>query len=41
MFLDDGYTIVVLSNYGGAMRPVNTKMQELLLAGKSVSPGIR
>jgi hypothetical protein len=41
MFLDDGYTIVVLSNYGGAMRQVNTKMRELLLAGKSAPPGTR
>ncbi len=41
MFLEDGYTIVVLSNYGGAMKQVNTKMRELLLAGKSASAGAR
>jgi hypothetical protein len=33
---EDGYTIVILSNYGGAMKQVNLKIRELLLAGKSV-----
>jgi CubicO group peptidase (beta-lactamase class C family) len=35
MFLDDGYTAIVLSNYGSAMRPVTVKMKSLLLAGKN------
>jgi CubicO group peptidase (beta-lactamase class C family) len=34
MFLDDGYTAIVLTNYGSAMRPVSTKMKSLILAGK-------
>lgn len=35
MFLDDGYTAIVLANYGSAMRPVSTKMKSLILAGKN------
>jgi CubicO group peptidase (beta-lactamase class C family) len=35
MFLDDGYTAIVLTNYGSAMRPVTTKMKSLILAGKN------
>lgn len=35
MFLDDGYTAIVLTNYGSAMRPVSTKMKSLILAGKN------
>lgn len=35
MFLDDGYTTIVLTNYGSAMRPVSTKMKSLILAGKN------
>jgi CubicO group peptidase (beta-lactamase class C family) len=35
MFLDEGYTAIVLSNYGSAMRPVTTKVKSLILAGKN------
>lgn len=34
MFLDDGYTIIILANYGGAMQQVNIKVRDLLSAGK-------
>lgn len=34
MFLNEGYTIVILSNYGGAMQQVNRKIRDLLLGGK-------
>jgi CubicO group peptidase (beta-lactamase class C family) len=34
MFLDLGYTSVVLSNYGGASQPVIEKITELILAGR-------
>jgi CubicO group peptidase (beta-lactamase class C family) len=30
MFLDSGYTAIVLSNYDGAARPVSSKMRELI-----------
>lgn len=32
MFLEDGYTSVVMSNYGGASQPVRRKIEELVLA---------
>jgi CubicO group peptidase (beta-lactamase class C family) len=32
MFLDSGYTAVVMSNYGSGSRPVGGKMQELIAA---------
>ncbi len=32
MFLDSGYTAVVMSNYGSGSRPVSSKMQELIAA---------
>lgn len=35
MFLVDGFTTIVLTNYGSAMRPVSTKMKSLILAGKN------
>lgn len=41
MFLDDGYTAIVLSNYGSAMRPVTVKMKSLILAGKNEKPATR
>ena len=41
MFLNDGYTAIVLSNYGSAMRPVTTKMKSLILAGKNEKPSAR
>ena len=41
MYLNEGYTAVVLTNYGGAMRQVNFKMQDLLLAGKTAPQGTR
>jgi len=31
MFLDSGYTAIVMSNYGGGSQPVSRKMQELIL----------
>jgi CubicO group peptidase (beta-lactamase class C family) len=34
MFLDSGYTAIVMSNYGGASQPVTRKMQELILASQ-------
>lgn len=34
MFLDSGYTAVVMSNYGGASRLVSEKMRELTAAGQ-------
>ncbi|MDQ1592934.1 MAG: hypothetical protein QOG71_3561 [Pyrinomonadaceae bacterium] len=34
MFLDSGYTAIVMSNYGGGSPPVSRKMQELILAGQ-------
>ncbi|HZH29445.1 MAG TPA: serine hydrolase domain-containing protein [Pyrinomonadaceae bacterium] len=34
MFLDSGYTAIVMSNYSGASQPVIRKMQELILAGQ-------
>ena len=34
MFLDTGYTAVVLSNYDGGSQPVSAKMRELLPAGE-------
>jgi CubicO group peptidase (beta-lactamase class C family) len=34
MFLDSGYTAIVLSNYDGGSMPVGRKMQELILAGQ-------
>lgn len=37
MFLDDDYTSIILSNYGGAMRQINFKIRDLLLAGKPAS----
>ncbi len=36
MFLDRGYTAIVMSNYGGATFPVVSKMQELVLAGQEI-----
>ncbi|HEX8609378.1 MAG TPA: serine hydrolase domain-containing protein [Pedobacter sp.] len=41
MFLDDGYTAIVLTNYGSAMRPVSTKIKSLILAGKNVKSAPR
>ncbi|HEV2705095.1 MAG TPA: serine hydrolase domain-containing protein [Pyrinomonadaceae bacterium] len=41
MFLDDGYTSIILSNYGGAMRQVNIKIRELIQAGKSAPSATR
>jgi CubicO group peptidase (beta-lactamase class C family) len=41
MFLDEGYTAIVLSNYGSAMRPVTTKMKSLILAGKNEKEATR
>ena len=35
MFLDGGYTAIVLSNYGSAMRPVSVKMKSLILTSKN------
>jgi hypothetical protein len=34
MFLDSGYTAIVMSNYGGGSQPVTRKMQELILGGQ-------
>lgn len=34
MFLDDGYTTVVMSNYGGGSQPVSSKMEELVLGSR-------
>jgi CubicO group peptidase (beta-lactamase class C family) len=35
MFLNDGYTIVILTNYGGAMKQVNMKLRDLLMLAKN------
>ncbi|HEX8457684.1 MAG TPA: serine hydrolase domain-containing protein [Pyrinomonadaceae bacterium] len=37
MFLDNGYTAIVMSNYGGGSQPVSSKMQELILAGQATA----
>ncbi|MCA1566587.1 MAG: beta-lactamase family protein [Acidobacteria bacterium] len=34
MFLDSGYTAIVMSNYGGGSQPVSRRIQELLLGGQ-------
>ena len=34
MFLDSGYTAIVMSNYGGGSQPVTRKMQELILGAQ-------
>jgi CubicO group peptidase (beta-lactamase class C family) len=34
IFLDSGYTAVVMSNYGGGAQPVQNKMRELVLGGQ-------
>ncbi len=34
MFLDSGYTAIVMSNYGGGSGLVGSKMEELILAGQ-------
>ena len=34
MFLDSGYTAIVMSNYGGASQPVIRKMREVILSGQ-------
>jgi CubicO group peptidase (beta-lactamase class C family) len=34
MFLESGYTAVVMSNYGGATFPILEKMRELVMAGQ-------
>jgi len=41
MFLNSGYTAVVLSNYGGASFPVLEKMRELALAAKETRAASR
>ncbi|HEY6190443.1 MAG TPA: serine hydrolase domain-containing protein [Pyrinomonadaceae bacterium] len=41
MHLGDGYTSVILTNYGGAMRQVEFKIQDLLRAGKSSTSASR
>ena len=38
---DDGYTFVVLSNYGEAMSPITLKIRELVISGKSRTQGVR
>lgn len=38
---DDGYTFAVLSNYGGAMSPITLKIREMVVSGKSTTPGVR
>jgi CubicO group peptidase (beta-lactamase class C family) len=34
MFLDSGYTAIVMSNYSGGSQPISRKMQELISAGQ-------
>jgi CubicO group peptidase (beta-lactamase class C family) len=34
MFLDSGYTAIVMSNYGGGSQPVTGKMKELILGAR-------
>jgi CubicO group peptidase (beta-lactamase class C family) len=34
MFLDSGYTAIVMSNYGGGSQPVSGKMKELILGAR-------
>jgi hypothetical protein len=41
MFLNSGYTAVVLSNYGGASFPVLEKMRELALAAQDARAASR
>jgi CubicO group peptidase (beta-lactamase class C family) len=41
MFLNSGYTAVVLSNYGGASFPVQEKMRELALAAQELRAASR
>jgi CubicO group peptidase (beta-lactamase class C family) len=41
MFLNSGYTAVVLSNYGGASFPVSEKMRELTLAAQETRTAAR
>jgi CubicO group peptidase (beta-lactamase class C family) len=41
MFLNSGYTAVVLSNYGGASFPVSEKMRELALAAQETRTAAR
>jgi CubicO group peptidase (beta-lactamase class C family) len=41
MFLNSGYTAVVLSNYGGASFPVSEKMRELALAAQETRAASR
>jgi CubicO group peptidase (beta-lactamase class C family) len=41
MFLDSGYTAVVMSNYGGGSQPVVIKIQELVLAGQEARAASR
>jgi CubicO group peptidase (beta-lactamase class C family) len=41
MFLESGYTAVVMSNYGGASQSVALKMQELVLAGQKAQSASR
>jgi len=41
MFLNSGYTAVVLSNYGGASFPVLEKMRELALAAQDTRTASR
>jgi CubicO group peptidase (beta-lactamase class C family) len=41
MFLNSGYTAVVLSNYGGASFPVSEKMRELALAAQDARAASR
>lgn len=41
MFLNSGYTAVVLSNYGGASFPVSEKMRELALAAQETRAAAR
>ena len=38
IYLDDVYTVVVMSNYSGGAQPVMDKARELLLAGRAVTP---
>jgi hypothetical protein len=38
MFLDSGYTAIVMSNYDGGAPPIQQKMRELIAATESVSP---
>jgi CubicO group peptidase (beta-lactamase class C family) len=38
IYLDDVYTVVVMSNYSGGAQPVMDKTRELLLAGRAVTP---